>query len=101
LGAKAGNQDHHMVVVLAMKKDGRVLPGSRQEGLPAHAPVRSAAVATDECCVALAFTQAPRADRTCPSVWPSQLIFELVGDFASGAHISRHGQSEAPQVGSS
>ena len=41
-----------------------------------------AAVATDECCVALAFTQAPRADRVCPSVWPAQLIHELVEDFA-------------------
>jgi len=71
LGAKAGDQDRHMVVVLAMKKDGLVLPGSRQEGRLAHAPVRSAAVATDQCCVALAVTQAPRADRACPSVWPA------------------------------
>jgi len=53
LGVKAGDQDHHMVVALAMKKDGLVLPGSRQEGRPAHAPVQSAAVATDQCCVAL------------------------------------------------
>jgi hypothetical protein len=85
LGAKACDQDHHMVVALAMKKDGLVLPGSRQEGRPAHAPVRSAAVATDECCVALAFTQAPRADRACPSVWPAQLISELVENFAGAA----------------
>jgi len=39
----------------------------------------------DECCVALAFTQAPRADRACPSVWPAQLIHELVEDFAGAA----------------
>jgi len=56
-------------------------PGKR----PAHAPGRSAAVATDECCVALAFTQAPRADRACPSVWPAHLIYELVEDFAGAA----------------
>ena len=74
-----------MAVVLAMKKDGLVLPCSRQEGRPAHAPVRSAAVATDECCVALAFTQAPRANCACPSVWPAQLIYELVEDFAGAA----------------
>ena len=41
--------------------------------------------ATDECCVALAFTQAPRADRACPSVWPAQFIHELVEDFAGAA----------------
>ena len=52
LGAKACDEDHHMVVVLAMKKEGLVLPGSRQEGRPAHVPVRSAAGATDERCVA-------------------------------------------------
>ena len=62
LGAKACDQGYHMAVVLAVKKDGLVLPGSRQEGRPAHAPGRSAAVATDEYCVALAFTQAPRAE---------------------------------------
>jgi len=55
----------------------------RQEGRSAHASVRSAAVATDECCVALAFTQAPLARRAFPSVWPEQLIFELVGGFPS------------------
>jgi len=33
------DQDHHMVVVLAIKKDGLVLPDSRQEGRPVHAPV--------------------------------------------------------------
>jgi len=68
--------------VLAMKKDGLVLPGSRQEGRPAHASVRSAAVAMG---VALAFTQAPRAGRACPSVWPAQLISDLVGGFPSAA----------------
>ena len=36
LGAKAINQDHHMVVVLAMKKDGLVLSVNRQEGRPAR-----------------------------------------------------------------
>jgi len=82
LGAEAGDKQHLMAVVLAVKKDGLVPPGSRQEGRPAHASGRSAAVATDECCVALAFTQAPRADRACPSVWPAQLIHELVVDFA-------------------
>ena len=85
LGAKACDQDYHMAVVLAMKKDGLVLSGSCQEGRPAHAPVRSAAVATDECCVALAFTQAHQADRACPSVWPAQFIYELVEDFAGAA----------------
>jgi len=34
-----------LAVVLAVKKDGLVLPGSRQEGRPAHAPGRSAATA--------------------------------------------------------
>jgi len=85
LGAEAGDKEHLMAVVLAVKKEGLVLPGSRQEERPAHAPVRSAAVATDECCVALAFTQAPRSDRACPSVWPAQLIHELVEDFAGAA----------------
>ena len=60
LGAEAGDKQHLMAVVLAVKTDGLVPPGSRQEGRPAHASGRSAAVATDECCVALAFTQAPR-----------------------------------------
>ena len=36
LGAEAGDKDL-MAVVLAMKKDGLVLPCSRQEGRPAHA----------------------------------------------------------------
>jgi len=64
LGAKSCDQGYHMAVVLAVKKDGLVLPGSRQEGRPAHAPVRIAAVATDECCVALAFTTVP----LCPNL---------------------------------
>ena len=73
LGAKACDQGYHMAVVLAVKKDGLVLPGSRQEG---RRPGRSAAVATVECCVALAFTSAPRTDRACPSVWSAHLIYE-------------------------
>ena len=68
LGAEAGDKEHLTVVVLAMKRDGLVLPGSRQEGRPARSPVRSAVVATDECCVALAVKQAPRTGRACPSV---------------------------------
>ena len=48
LGAEAGDKEHLTVVVLAMKKDGLVLPGSRQEGRPARSPVRIASVATDE-----------------------------------------------------
>jgi len=31
LGAEADDKEHLMVVVLAMKKDGLLLPGSRQE----------------------------------------------------------------------
>jgi len=85
LVVKACDQDHHMVVVLTMKKDGLVLPGSCQEGRPAHAPVQSAAVLTDKCCVTLSVTQAPQANRACPSVWQAQLISELVGDLASAS----------------
>jgi len=44
LGAEAGDKQHLMAVVLAVKKDGLVLPRSRQEGRPAHAPGQSAAV---------------------------------------------------------
>jgi len=45
LGAEAGDKEHLTVVVLAMKKDGLVLPGSRQEGgrrarLPGAQPSR-------------------------------------------------------------
>ena len=76
LGAEACDNQHIMVVVLAMKKEGLVPPGSRQEGLPALAHARSTAFATDENCVALAVTQASRAGRTGPLVWPVQLISE-------------------------
>ena len=81
LRAEACDNEHLMVVVLAMKKDGLVLPGTRQEGRPAHAHARSTAIKTDECCVALAVTQASRAGRTGPSVWPVQLILELITGF--------------------
>jgi len=41
LGAEAGDKEHLTVVVLAMKKDGLVLPGSRQEArLPGAQPSR-------------------------------------------------------------
>ena len=41
LRAEASDNEHLMVVVLMMKKDGLVLPDSCQEGRPAHAHARS------------------------------------------------------------
>jgi len=85
LGAEAGDKEHFMVVVLAMEKDGLELQGCLKEGRPAHAPARSTAVATDECCVALAVTQASWAGRAGPSVWLAQLISELILDFGDAS----------------
>ena len=83
LDAEACDKEHLMptVVVLVKKKGLACAAGNQQEGQPAHAPARNTTVMMDECCVTLTVTQASLVKHTGLSVWPVQLISELISDF--------------------